>query len=131
MWIQLPNLDTVIDEVNAIGQTTRIMIKQQQLQQQLQGEEEEGYESTQIPPVDDEDERERFDEWNKEAKPMSDQYKIRMKAKYGMTAVPEPWDQPSSWIQCSTCSRWFKNQWHWINHHCIEGFTKLKPGVVG
>ena len=71
--------------------------------------------------------RRRFDEWNNEGKPMSDQYRTRMQAQYGLTV--EPWDQPS-WIQCATCSRWFKNQWHWINHHCIEGFMKLKPGVA-
>ena len=88
---------------------------------------EDGYESTQIPPVDDEDERTRFDLWNDEGKAMSDQYRVRMLAQYGMTA--EPWDQPS-WIKWNNCSRWFKNQWHRINHHCIEGFKKLKPGVA-
>src|SRR5580765_6421879 len=102
MWKQLPNLDTVTDEVNAIGLTTQI--KHEQLQQKLlEEQEEEGYESTQIPPVDDEDERGRFDLWSEEAKPMSDQYRARMEGKFGLTV--EPWDQPS-WIQCTTCSRW-------------------------
>jgi len=120
LWRQLPSLDIIAD-----GQT--IQIKEKQLRQGPVGQEEEGYESTQIPPVDDEDERKRFDKWNNEGKPMSDQYRARMQAQYGLTV--EPWDQPS-WIQCATCSRWFKNQWHWINHHCIEGFKKLKPGVA-
>jgi hypothetical protein len=127
LWKQLPNLDIVPDEVDTLGQATKIKTKQQQLEQQAQGEEEYGYESTQIPPVDDEDERRRFDEWNDDGKRMSDQYRARMEAQYGITA--EPWDQPS-WVRCATCSRWFKNQWHWINHHCIEGFKKVKPGVA-
>jgi len=127
LWKQLPNLDIIAGEVYAIDQTTKIKIKQQQLQQQAHEEEEDGYESTQIPPVDDEDERRRFDEWNDDGKRMSDQYRARMEATYGLTAGP--WDQPS-WIQCANCSRWFKNQWHWINHYCIEGFKKLKPGVA-
>ena len=126
MWKQLPNLDIASDEVDAVGLTTKIKLEQQ-LEHQMQGEEEHGYESTQIPPVDDEDERRRFDAWNDEGKPMSDQYRARMEAQYGITA--EPWDQPS-WIQCTICSRWFKIQWHWINHHCIEGFKKSKPGVA-
>ena len=124
MWKQLPNLDIVSDEVGVMGQATKIKVNQQQSSHQVQeAEEEDGYESTQIPPVDDEDERSGFDLWDNEGKPMSDQYRARMEAQYGVTA--EPWDQPS-WIQCTICSRWFKNQWRWINHHCIEGFKKSK-----
>ena len=83
LWKQLPNL-AVTDEVNAsaIVQTTQIK------------HEEDGYESTVIPPVCSESERERFDKWSDEGKPMSDQYRSRMEAQYGMTAVPEPLDQP-------------------------------------
>ena len=36
-------------------------------------EEERGYESTQIPPIDEIDERDRFDRWSIESKPMSSQ----------------------------------------------------------
>ena len=118
-------LDIIADGSIDVGQT--IQIKEKQLRQGPEGQEEEGYESTQIPPVDDEDERRRFDKWNNEGKPMSDQYRVRMQAQYGVTV--EPWDEPS-WIHCANCSRWFKNQWHWINHHCIERFKKLKPGVA-
>ena len=86
LWRQLPSLDIIAD-----GQT--IQIKEKQLRQGPVGQEEEGYESTQIPPVDDEDEGKRFDKWNNEGKPMSDQYRARMQAQYGLTV--EPWDQPS------------------------------------
>ena len=82
-----------------MGQATKIKVNQQQSPHQVQeAEEEDGYESTEIPPVDDEDERSRFDLWDNEGKPMSDQYRARMEAQYGVTA--EPWDQPS-WIQKS------------------------------
>lgn len=123
MWKQLPNLDTLTDD--AVSHATNI--EHQELRQQRERDKEDGYELTQIPPIDDEDERRRFDLWNDEGKSMSDQYRARMQAQYGLTA--EPPDQ-HSWIQCANCSRWFKNQWHWINHHCIEGFKKLKPGVA-
>ena len=59
-------------------------MRQFQLMQQIEPEEERGYESTQIPPVDEIDERNRFDRWSIESKPMSSQYVIEMKSKYGI-----------------------------------------------
>jgi hypothetical protein len=109
IWKQLPELD-ISDRVKHVEQHQP---------------EEDGYENTQIPPVDDKEERARFDQWNDEARPMSRQYRDRMEAKYGVTI--EPWDKPS-WIQCGFCQRWFKNQWQKIDHedNCIE---KLNEAV--
>ena len=55
--------------------------------QLLQAAEERGYESTQIPPVDYPDERERFDKWTVEGKPMSAKYIMEMKSKYGIPSL--------------------------------------------
>ena len=52
-------------------------------------EQERGYESTQIPPVDYPDERKRFDKWTLEGKPMSAKYILQMKSKYGIPAYQE------------------------------------------
>jgi hypothetical protein len=108
LWKQLPELD-ISDRVK----------------QPQQSEEEDGYENTQIPPVDDKEERARFDQWDHEARPMSRQYRDRMEARYGVTI--EPWDKPP-WVQCGWCQRWFKNQWQKIDHEdtCLE---KLNEAV--
>ena len=81
-------------------------------------EEERGYESTQIPPIDEIDERNRFDTWANEGKRISQEYRTKMEAKYGL--IIEPWTEPS-FIQCKFCLRWFENNAVLYNDHwCIE-----------
>lgn len=80
------------------------------------------------PPVDDIDERTNFDTWDYEKLgSMSEQYRQKMEAKYGV--LIEPWDDPS-WIQCSRCNRWFKYDIHIEGHTCIEthvcGYCKTR-----
>jgi hypothetical protein len=106
IWKQLPELD-IVDKVK-------------------QEEEEDGYENTQLPPINDKEQRERFNQWCNEGKPMSRQYRDRMEAKYGVPI--EPWDKPP-WIQCGWCNRWFKNKWQITIHEdtCIE---KLEEPIV-
>ena len=82
----------------------------------LRTAEERGYESTQIPPVDYPDERERFDKWTVEGKPMSAKYIMEMKSKYGIPSL----DTGSTHVQCSDCKRWFENENFKVNHMCIE-----------
>lgn len=96
LWKQLPNLDMV-----------DLHIQQQ----------EDGYENRQAPPVDEKEERERFDKWTEEGRPLSEQYRAQMVAKYGVTI--EPWDQPS-WLRCPHCWRWFKNNSILAGHTCIK-----------
>ena len=76
--------------------------------------EEQGYESTQIPPVDYPDERKRFDKWTLEGKPMSAKYIMEMKSKYGIPATGV------TYVQCPDCKRWFENENFKANHMCIE-----------
>ena len=49
-------------------------------------QEERGYESTQIPPVNYPHERKRFDEWTLVGRPMSTKYIMEMRSKYGIPA---------------------------------------------
>ena len=63
MWKQLPNL-----YVN-----NNITVNHVPIAAAAEPEEERGYEDTQIPPVDEIDERNRFDRWSIDTKPMSRQ----------------------------------------------------------
>ena len=78
--------------------------------------EERGYESTQIPPVDEIDERNRFDRWSIDSRPMSSEYVAKMKAKYG---IRDGLWLADSYVQCPDCKRWFESESSRSSHTCI------------
>src|SRR6476619_1780153 len=73
MWKQLPNL-----------YVTNIAANHVPISIAAAEPEEKGYESTQIPPIDSIDERNRFDRWSMERRPVSAKYVIKMTSKYGI-----------------------------------------------
>jgi hypothetical protein len=89
--------------------------EQQSAAREREQREDQGYEKTQIPPVDYPQERERFDRWTLESRPMSSKYIMEMKSKYGIS------DAAASYLQqCHDCKRWFESENHRANHMCIE-----------
>lgn len=109
LWKQLPNLD-LSDPASASNNNGSTDNEQQEVYEDMKGSE--------IPPVDDEDERNRFDTWDNEGKRISQEYRTKMEAKYGL--IIEPWTEPS-FIQCKFCLRWFENNAVLYNDHwCIE-----------
>ena len=118
MWKQLPNLyvnnsiaaNHVTVPVNAVAAA--------------EPEEEKGYESTQIPPVDEIDERNRFDRWSIDSRPMSSQYVMEMKSKYGISD-----SHAASYLkQCTDCKRWFESESFKVNHTCITPAATAATG---
>ncbi len=107
MWKQLPNL-----YVNNSIAANHVPVA---AAAEPQGEER-GYESTQIPPIDEIDERNRFDRWSIESKPMSSQYVIEMKSKYG---IRDGLWLADEFVQCPDCKRWFESESFRSNHTCI------------
>lgn len=109
LWKQLPNLNVsstanVLERQSEAGEGEGVQIDDQ------------GYEKTQIPPVDYPQERERFDRWTLESKPMSSKYVMEMKSKYGISDTAA-----TSYLQqCHDCKRWFESENHRTNHMCIE-----------
>ena len=99
MWKQLPNL-----YVN-----NNITVNHVPIVELQNNEEERGYEDTQIPPVDKIDERNRFDRWSTDNKPMSRKYIAEMESKYG---IPIESVESEAWagLQCSECKRWFESE---------------------
>ena len=98
MWKQLPNL-----YVN-----NSITVNHAPIAAAAEPQEERGYENTQIPPVDEIDERNRFDRWSIDNKPMSRKYIAKMESKYGIESVEsEAW---AGLVQCSECKRWFESE---------------------
>ena len=109
LWKQLPNLD-LSDPASASNNNGSTDNEQQEVYEDMKGSE--------IPPVDEEDERNRFDTWDNEGKRISQEYRTKMEAKYGL--IIEPWTEPS-FIQCKFCLRWFENNAVLYNDHwCIE-----------
>ena len=109
MWKQLPNL--YVNNSIAANHVPVNTIA-------AEPEEERGYEDTQIPPVDEIDERNRFDRWTIDNKPMSAKYIAKMKSMYGIPIErieSEAWAGP----QCSECKRWFESESIRSNHTCI------------
>ena len=80
MWKQLPNL--YVNNNIAVNYVPVAAAAEPE-------EEERGYESTQIPPIDEIDERNRFDRWSIESKPMSSQicYGDEIKVRYKRRSV--------------------------------------------
>ena len=113
MWKQLPNL--YVNNSIAANHVT-VPVNAAALL-----EEERGYESTQIPPVDEIDERNRFDRWSIDNKPMSRKYIAKMHSKYGY-GIPIESVESEAWAgsQCSECKRWFKNENIKTSHTCIS-----------
>ena len=78
--------------------------------------EERGYDSTQIPPIDEIDERNRFDRWSIDSRPMSSKYIMEMKSKYG---IRDGLWLADEFVQCPDCKRWFESESIRSNHTCI------------
>ena len=110
LWKQLPNLD-LSNPASASNNNGSTDNEQQEVYEDMKGSE--------ILPVDEEDERNRFDTWDNEGKRISQEYRTKkMEAKYGL--IIEPWTEPS-FIQCKFCLRWFENNAVLYNDHwCIE-----------
>ncbi len=108
MWKQLPNLyvnNTIAaNHVPVAGNAAA-----------PRGEER-GYEETQIPPVDEIDERNRFDRWRLDNKPMSAKYVTKMESKYG---IRDGLWLNECYVKCSECNRWFETENIKFNHTCI------------
>ena len=109
MWKQLPNL-----YVNNSIAANHVPVNTSE--QIAAVAEERGYESTQIPPIDEIDERNRFDRWSIESKPMSSQYVIEMKSKYG---IRDGLWLADEFVQCPDCKRWFESESFRSSHTCI------------
>ena len=108
MWKQLPNL--------YVNNNITVNHAPVSVRSATRAAEERGYESTQIPPVDYPDERERFDKWTLEGKPMSAKYIMEMKSKYGIPSLATG----ATHVQCPDCKRWFENENFKVNHMCLE-----------
>jgi hypothetical protein len=70
-----------------------------------------------LPPIDNKGEKERFDKWSHEGKTMTERYRAKMEAKYGL--ANEPWDL-QTWVKCSACRRWFNNNSTLESHTCVQ-----------
>ena len=88
MWKQLPNL-----YVN-----NNITVNHVPIAAAAEPEEERGYEDTQIPPIDEIDERNRFDRWSIDSRPMSHQYIAKMESKWG---IPIESVESEAWAEYS------------------------------
>jgi hypothetical protein len=111
MWKQLPNL--YVNNNIAANQVPALVAAQPP-------EEERGYESTVIPPVDEIDERNRFDRWSLDRRPMSPKYIAKMESRYG---IPIERVESLAWaelVQCSECKRNFESESIRSNHTCIN-----------
>ena len=107
MWKQLPNL-----YVNNSIAANHVPVA---AAAEPQGEER-GYELTQIPPIDEIDERNRFDRWSIDSRPMSAKYVIEMESKYG---IRDGLWLADEFVQCPDCKRWLQSENIKANHTCI------------
>ena len=111
MWKQLPNL--YLNNSITVNHVPIAAARQP-------AEEERGYESTQIPPVDEIDERNRFDRWSLDSRPMSKNYIMKMIFKYGVLESNNNCTNISARIQCFDCKRWFESENIKTSHTCIS-----------
>ena len=110
MWKQLPNL-----YVN-----NSITVNHVPIAAAAEQLEEKGYENTQIPPVDEIDERNRFDRWSIDNKPMSRKYIAKMESKWGIPIESVESEAWAGLVQCSECKRWFESENIKASHTCIS-----------
>ena len=92
-----------------------------------QPEEERGYESTQIPPIDEIDERNRFDRWSIDSRPMRSKYIVKMESKYG---IKRWFDELADNLMynVSDCKRWFESESFRSSHTCITAAAIAATG---